>query len=398
MPPNRLPPISLSLANARRLWLRAQRLDEAEPFGADAEATRAAIEHLGYLQIDTINVIERCHHHILWSRIPAYRREHLRQAQSLDKSVFEYWTHALSYVPTRDLAYFLPDMKRHRLAPKSWFASVSKADLDKVVTLIRRDGPLSIRDIDDDVLVEKDHAWASRKPSKRALQLAFFRGALTVSERSGMLKTYELMDRHFGWDARPKAASEPQVVEYLLSRALRSQGLVSLDSICHLDAPRKPSVRKAIETRVRRGTLTPVTLEGAEKIEHWAEPGALEAIPPAPPRQVHILSPFDPLIIQRKRLKLFFGYEHRFEAYVPKEKRVMGYFALPILVGDDIVAAIDLKADRENQTLRLQQWTWIGGGAKRHKACIETELGRFERFQVKFDKDAAVALSKASPA
>jgi uncharacterized protein YcaQ len=392
MPPNRSTPISMSGASARRLWLRAQRLDEAEPFGADADASRLAIEHLGYLQIDTINVIERCHHHILWSRIPSYRREHLRQAQTLDKSVFEYWTHALSYVPTRDLPYFLPDMKRHRQAPKSWFASVSKADLDKVVTLIRRDGPLSIRDIEDDVLVEKDHAWASRKPSKRALQLAFFRGALTVSERSGMLKTYELMDRHFGWDSRPKAASEPQVVEYLLSRALRSQGLVSLDSICHLDAQRKAAVRKAIETRVRRGTLTPVALESAEKVEHWAEPSALEANPSPRPEQVHILSPFDPLIIQRKRLKLFFGYEHRFEAYVPKEKRVMGYFALPILVGDEIVAAIDLKADRANETLRLQQWTWIGD--RRHKARIEAELGRFERFQVKFEKDEAAALSK----
>src|SRR4029077_21026984 len=110
--------------------------------------------------------------------------------------------------------------------------SVTKADLRKVLTLIRKDGPLSIRDIDDDVLVEKDHAWASRKPSKRALQLAFYDGLLTVSERSGMLKTYELMDRHFGWDKRPKPASERQVLDYLLDRALRSQGLVSLDSVC----------------------------------------------------------------------------------------------------------------------------------------------------------------------
>src|ERR1700742_3514117 len=115
-------PATLSRSAARRLWLHAQRLDEFEPFGAGPEATRAAIEHLGYLQIDTINVIERCHHHILWNRIPDYRRAHLRQAQSVDKSVFEYWTHALSYVPTRDLPFFLPEMKRHRQLPKTWFA------------------------------------------------------------------------------------------------------------------------------------------------------------------------------------------------------------------------------------------------------------------------------------
>ena len=381
MPPAARVPVTLTNAAARHIWLRAQRLDEAEPFGEGAEATRAAVEHLGYLQIDTIHVIERCHHHILWNRIPGYRRAHLRQAQSVDKSVFEYWTHALSYVPTRDLPFFLPEMKRHRQTPKSWFASVSKEDLRKVLTLIQRDGALSIRDIDDDVLVEKDHAWASRKPSKRALQLAFFTGDLTVSERSGMLKTYELTDRHFGWDARPKPASERQVVDYLLERALRSQGLVSLDSICHLDAKRKATVRATIEARVRRGTLTPVAIEGAKKVEHWAEPQGLDAVLAFAPERAHILSPFDPLIIQRKRLKLFFDYDHRFEAYLPREKRVHGYFALPVLVGDDIVAAIDLKADRARGVLQIQQWTWIGKGAKRHKRRIEEELGRFERFQ-----------------
>ncbi len=374
-------PLAISKNAARNVWLRAQRLDEAGSFVDGADATRAAIEHLGYLQIDTINVIERCHHHILWSRIAGYRREHLRQAQSVDKTVFEYWTHALSYVPTRDLPFFLPDMKRHRRSPSSWFNSVSKEDLGRVLSMIRRDGALSIRDIDDDVLVEKDHAWASRKPSKRALQMAFFNGALTVSQRSGMLKTYELMDRHFGWDAKPKPATERQVVDYLLSRALRSQGLVSLDSICHLDAKRKATVRAAIEKKVNRGDLIPMAIEGVGKVEHWGEPQQIEAIASNSGERVHILSPFDPLIIQRKRLKLLFDYEHRFEAYVPRDKRVMGYFALPVLVGDEIVAAIDLKADRARAALLIQQWTWIGKKVKHHKTRVEEALHSFERFQ-----------------
>ena len=135
---------------------------------------------------------------------------------------------------------------------------------------------------------------------------------------------------------------------------------------------------------MRRGELAPVAVEGGGKVEHWAEPGALDAIPDPAQEMVHLLSPFDPLIIQRKRLKLFFDYEHRFEAYVPKEKRLMGYFALPVLFGDEIVAAIDLKADREKQALRVQQWTWVGdGSAASHKARIEEELHRFERFQLK---------------
>ncbi|HEY4926269.1 MAG TPA: winged helix DNA-binding domain-containing protein [Roseiarcus sp.] len=377
-------PIPLAKTAARRIWLRAQRLDARTPFGDGPAATQAAVEHLGYVQIDTINVIERCHHHILWSRIPNYQRGDLHHAQSVDKSVFEYWTHALSYVPTRDMRFFLPEMKRHRQSPKIWFSKVTAEELRKVLTLVRKGGALSIRDIEDDVLVEKDHAWASRKPSKRALQRAFYNGALTVSARSGMVKTYELMDRHFGWDAPPKPASERQTLDYLLDRALRSQGLVSLDSICHLDAKRKAPIRRLIESRIRRGELAPVAVEGAGKIEHWAEPRTLDAIPDPAVEMVHLLSPFDPLIIQRKRLSLFFGYEHRFEAYVPKEKRLMGYFALPVLFGDEIVAAIDLKADREKQALRVQQWSWIGdGSAASHKRRIEEELHRFERFQLK---------------
>ena len=106
--------LPLSKAKARRIWLRAQRLDTPDPFGAGPQAVAAAVEHLGYVQIDTINVIERCHHHILYNRIPAYRRADLRQAQSIDKSVFEYWTHALSYVPAKDFRYFIAAMKLHK--------------------------------------------------------------------------------------------------------------------------------------------------------------------------------------------------------------------------------------------------------------------------------------------
>jgi hypothetical protein len=158
---------------------------------------------------------------------------------------------------------------------------------------------------------------------------------------------------------------------------------VSLESICHLDAKRKPAVRRAIESRVRRRRLLPATIEGAERAQHWVAPETLEDDSVLEEVLTHILSPFDPLIIQRKRLKLFFGYQHRFEAYVPKEKRTLGYFALPVLVGDEIVAALDLKADRVEGRLQVQQWTWVGGASARaHKAPVEEELHRFEAFQL----------------
>ena len=380
-------PISIDTTTARRIWLRAQRLDVRTPFGDGAQGVAAAVAHLGYVQIDTIHVIERSHHHILFSRMPGYRRDYLKQAQTHDKSVFEYWTHALSYVPTADLRFFVPDMKYYRRNGHSFFATVTPADMRKVLRLAKA-GPLSIRDIDDDVLREKDHEWASRKPSKRALQLAFYEGVVTISERTGMLKTYDLTLRHFGWDRLPKAATAPEKIAYLLDRALRSQGIVSLDSICHLDAPSKAMVRKLIEARMRRGELLPVALDGAGKQEHWAEPATLDESREGESGLVHILSPFDPLIIQRKRTKLFFGYDHRFEAYVPKHKRQLGYFALPVLVDDKIVAALDLKTDRQAGKLLLQKWSWVGDGAskaphKQWKRRIEEELHRFERFQLR---------------
>src|SRR5690606_7064346 len=117
---------------------------------------------------------------------------------------------------------------------------------------------------------------------------------------------------HFQWDKPPAKASERQVIEYLLDRALRSQGLVSLDSACHLSAWRKPLMRQAIDKRVKQGKLLSVAIDGAGKVEHWATPETL-AGEQRNTSNVHILSPFDPLIIQRKRLKMFFGYDHLFE-------------------------------------------------------------------------------------
>ncbi|KKB06821.1 cytoplasmic protein [Devosia geojensis] len=371
----------LSVARARRLWLGAQRLDSAEPFGAGPQAVPAAVRHLGYVQIDTINVIERSHHHILFTRIPSYERAHMRQAQSVDKSVFEYWTHALAYIPSEDLRFFLPAMKRYKTESHPWYANVDPKDVRRLVRRIRDEGPLSIRDIDDDELVEKDHPWASRKPSKRALQLAFYTGDLTISARSGMVKTYELMDRHFGWTKRPSPATERQGIQYLLDRALTAQGIVSLDSICYLHTNVRTPVKGLIDARVKRKQLVPVHIEGAEKAQHWVAPELLDVATPEPPHLVHILSPFDPLIIQRKRLKHFFGYDHIFEAYVPAAKRVLGYFALPVLVGDRIVAAIDLKADRQAGKLIVQKWTWVEEAGVQEKVAIDEALTRFERFQ-----------------
>ena len=389
--------IALTKIQARRIWLHAQKLDSNTPFGGGPRATSLAVQHLGYVQIDTINVIERCHHHILYTRIPDYRREHLHQAQTIDKTVFEYWGHALAYLPTADFRFHVRDMRKYTASRHPWLRGTREQQVRAMVARIRKSGPLTIRDIDDEALVEKTHAWMSRKPSKAVLQLAFNKGRLAISERVGMLKTYELTTRHFGWKRLPAAARPSETTNYIVDRALSSQGIVSIESACHLDAPGKPAVRRVIESRTRRGELIPVEFPGSGKMQHWARPETLAAIVDSavdnargdntgandPREWVHILSPFDPLVIQRKRLALFFDYQHRFEAYVPKDKRVFGYFACPVLVGTEIVAALDLKTDRARQKLLIQKWTWVGKGAARaHRKLIEPALHRFERFQL----------------
>lgn len=377
------PSARISREFAKAIWLHAQRLDGDAPFGGGLAATPAAVRHLGYVQIDTIHVIERSHHHILYTRIPDYRREHLDRAQATQRSVFEYWTHALAYLPVEHFKYFVRDMRNGPRAHGRWFAAVTTGDLRRVLARVRRGGTLTIRDIDDDVLVEKDHPWASRKPSKRALQLAFFRGLVTISRRTGMLKSYDLTARHFGWERLPRAATRRETLDYVLERALRSQGLVSLDSICYGGVASRPAIRRLIETRTRRGELLPVDFQGAGACQHWARPETLDLELETSPVRVHILSPFDPLVSQRKRLHLFFDYEHRFEAYLPAPQRVLGYFACPVLAGDRIVAALDLKTDRALGQLRVRKWTWMLKRPPRAlRATIETALHAFERFQL----------------
>lgn len=366
---------------ATNIWIHSQKLDEKKPFGVGPSAVTKAVSHLGYVQIDTIHVIERCHHHILYNRIPSYRPVDLQTAQSIDKSIFEYWTHALSYVATEDYPYFVGQMKSMHRKEGTWYSSVTESEYKKVKSLLKK-GAITIRDIKDDVLVEKTHAWASTKPSKKALQRGFYLGDFVISERVGMLKKYDLAERHFGWKSKPKAVSESRYLNYILERALRSQGIVSLDSVCYLDNPLKKPMSRWIEKKLKSMDLVEVEVDGIKGVKFYSTPEIIEQKIETS-ELTHILSPFDPLIIQRKRLKMFFDYEHLFEAYIPKEKRKFGYFTLPVLHQDRIIALLDLKTDRAQKKLLIQNWIWRAKSkSKIHQRIIENELHRFEKFQL----------------
>jgi uncharacterized protein len=389
--------IQIDKSTAKDIWIHAQKLDQKKPFGSGTDAVTQAVTYLGYVQIDTISVIERCHHHILYNRIPDYHPKNLHSAQSQKKTVFEYWTHALSYVATEDFKYFIPNMNNISQLNGAWFNSVTEDDYKKVKNLLKKQGAMSIRDIKDDVLVEKTHAWGSTKPSKKALQLGFYKGEFVIAEREGMLKKYDLVERHFGWTSKPKKVKESEYTDYILNRALRSQGLVNLDSICYLEPRMKKKVSLSIEKKIKSKELVEVQIKNIEKVCFYAQPETIQQKHNTS-ALTHILSPFDPLIIQRKRLKMLFDYEHLFEAYIPKEKRKFGYFTLPVLHQNEIIALLDLKTDRLEKKLLIQNWAWI----KKHKSAtnkkrIEHELNRFEKFQLltKNDRKSPFTISSS---
>lgn len=154
---------------------------------------------------------------------------------------------------------------------------------------------------------------------------------------------------------------------------------------------------RLVEARVREKELVPVQVQGAEQSAHWIRPDTLIAKAHPVQERVHILSPFDPLIIQRKRFRLFFDYEYRFEAYVPKHKRVFGYFVCPVLMGDRIVAALDLKTDRQQRKLLVQRWDWMGRHRSRlDQEQVETALHKFEQFQLRESQPIAQPFSKTA--
>ncbi len=262
-----------------------------------------------------------------------------------------------------------------------------------MMRLLRRDGALTIRDIEDDVLTEKEHLWQSRKPSKRALQLAFYTGEVTISERTGMLEDL----RADGAAFRLGQAAEAGSVGGHHRLPARSRAALS--------GHRQPGLDSAISTRRARGGAAPDRRHGcgagtgAGRARGGRQAGALgsargaEADGSVPAGEgdaglVHVLSPFDPLIIQRKRTELFFGYGHRFEAYVPKEESACSAISrCRSWSAKTSLPPSTSKTDRRNKKLLMQKWSWVGKGAagrarKDYKRRIEEELDRFERFQL----------------
>ena len=338
---------SLSIQEARKLVLLSQRLPPAKSIGKASAATLSAIEHLGYIQVDTISVVQRAHHHTLWNRNPRYQASQLDQLIA-DKLAFEYWSHAAAYLPMRDYRFSLP--RKQALAngeQEHWFERDKR--LEKLVLKrIAAEGPLMARDFEHSG--KRIGEWKT-KPAKRALENLYMQGDLMLLRRVNFQKVYDLTERVLPEDTNTSLPSQEEYTRFLITRYLRANGLGQAAEIAYLLPGAKPLVSKTMQDMVSAGELRTFRV-GSEHFHSL--PTSLKLLnKPLARSKLKILSPFDNLVIQRKRMQTLFGFDYLIECYVPAAKRRYGYFTLPILWNGRLAARMDCKAERKESQLHI---------------------------------------------
>jgi len=357
--------INLSLKQARQIVLKAQLLDGRAALLSGKEGIAQTIDGLGYVQIDTISVIKRSHHHTLWIRRGDYDERMLHDLQAEDRLVFEYWTHAMSYLPMSDFRYSLPRMRNFKNPTSPWARHQWQKSghlIESVLERIRKEGPLSSKDFASSE--KKGGTWWDWKPAKVALELLFWRGDLMITERQNFQKIYDLTERVLPDHIDTTMPNDDEVGQFFVRRALSALGIAGQADVqkymqpgtardSDLQIAGKNLIENALHDLLDAREVIPVTLEANESAVYYALSGAIQNIVHQKETTdgVFFLSPFDNLIIQRQRTKRLFGFDYALECYVPVEKRKYGYFVMPILWRDRFVGRLDPKADRKTKTL-----------------------------------------------
>lgn len=338
-----------SLSTLQLTTLESQGLTKTAPFGTGKDAVLKALEHLGYIQIDTLSVVERAHHHTLWTRIPDFQTDYLEELVE-ERKVFEYWFHAASYLPMQDFRYVLPQMI-HIKQSKSHYYNADKKVMDYVVDTIRAEGPKMARDFESKK--DKTGSWWNWKPAKLALERLFMQGDLMISGRRGMQKTYDLAERVLPSSINITEPTPLELAEYLVKTTLRAYGFTTLKQITHLRKGEilKKNVILVLQSLLEKGEIQKISIEGAPSV--FIQGNLLDRSDEIVSSEVRLLSPFDNSIIHRDRIKQIFDFDFRLECYVPKEKRQYGYFCLPILFGNTFIGRVDCKAHRKDKKFEL---------------------------------------------
>lgn len=339
------------LARLRRLALAAQGLLQAQPFGRGLAGAREAINHLGYVQIDTISVVERAHHHVVHSRVPGFKPDMINQLL-IDKDIFEYWAHAAAFLPIADFRFSLPYKHALKSGQTHWFKNPDKKLMGELLARIESDGPLRSRDLE--TTTTKRSGWWDWKPAKKALEQLYMQGDLMISDREGFQKTYDLTERVLPSHVNLKMPSMEEFATHIIDQQLRCQGLVSLKGFTYQrrNSELRNTVKTLVNERLAQGDLERVKVRSGEVF--IVETGALERPLPRLRNYMQILSPFDNSAIQRERLNALFQYEYQLECYVPEAKRQYGYFCLPLVYRDAFIGRMDCKAHRKIRQLEIK--------------------------------------------
>jgi hypothetical protein len=350
--------LQLDLATARSIALRAS-TGLPSRYRAGTEGAVDAIESIGFVQIDTISVVERAHHHILWSRVPGYERGMVAALEGNPRRVLEYWAHAACYVPMRDYRFCLPRMERVREHGHDWY----RCD-DSTVAFVRdriaAEGPHEAKDFEDTGTGKRE--WWDRKPAKQALEYLHQAGELVTVTRTGFRKLYDLASRHIDASIDARAPTEAEMGDWYVRSASRAYGIFARDEVAYQRKELLGGIDAALQLLVESGDLVRAEVDGLPGRPYWFDAALLgraaKAVAADPTRsapRLYILSPFDPFLIIRKRFERLFGVRYTIECYLPEAKRSFGYFALPLLfaehAGARFAGLMDAKADRKNKVL-----------------------------------------------
>lgn len=371
--------IKLSSRDVRRLALSCQGLTGSDVFGRGRNAVDRAIRQIGYVQIDSISVVERAHHHVLRSRVSNYEKKLLHQAQTSNRSILEYWSHAAAYLPVEHYRFALPVMMDFRKHKDRWPKSDEKVKA-RVLDRIRSEGPLMSRDFQHD-RIGNSAGWWDWKPAKWALQRLFMEGQLMVRERQGFQRVYDLPERTLPHDIRTDEPSREEYVDFLIFQYLGAHGAGTAQMMGHL----RQGMARLIEARLtdlwNSGKLLKLNFPGNETGKYYTLPDVENVIPARVPKRVKLLSPFDNTVIHRQRVSEIFDFDFQLECYVPPSKRIYGYFSLPVLYGDKIIGRADCKADRRERVLHVNR-LFIDSQNPGEKLAMDlaVALGDFAKF------------------
>ncbi|MDQ0684208.1 uncharacterized protein YcaQ [Streptomyces achromogenes] len=339
------PAAELSADEARRIALRAQGFLGTPDRKA---GVRGVLRHLGAVQLDTISVLARSHELIPFARLGAVGRKTVEHAYWHGAHAFEYWSHAACILPIEEWPHFAFRRRAYRNRPH-WNHALPEGTYDQVLKQLRAEGPLTATDLGG---AKKTSEWWDWSGTKVAVERALMYGEVVCVERRGWKRVYDLAERAVPTALLHDELDDAECLRRLVLLAGQSLGVGTRADIADYHRLKGEQVDAVIAD----SGLVPVTVEGWGK-PAWADPAAVETAPRGRHRTT-LLSPFDSLIWERARTERIFGFTHRLEAYVPKPKRVHGYFAMPVLSGGRLVGRVD--PAREGRTLVARQVTLDG--------------------------------------